>query len=86
MHLYILKPIAPRAYGYVSVSGPWDPWYNKAFGMVVRAACARHARELASEAAGAEGGDAWLDGSLSTCVELAADGDAGVIIQDIANA
>ena len=64
----------------------WEPWYDKAFGFVVRAESEREARLLASNGAGDEGQDAWIDAEASTCVELTADGEAGMIMQDFAHA
>lgn len=75
MKLWILKPIDDQ-------SGPWEPWYDKTFGFIVRAESEEQARVLAAEQCGDEGPDAWLDESLSTCIELTSDGEAGVIIED----
>src|SRR5688572_16143402 len=63
MSLWILEPIDED-------SRPWDPWYEKAFGYVVRAMSEERARQFASEQAGDEGMGAnspWLDPSLSRC-------------------
>lgn len=75
--------------------GPWEPWYDKTFGFVVRAETEEEARRYAQE----EGGDetetypsehpvvpAWTDAKYSTCVELVPEGKAGVIIEDKAHA
>lgn len=73
--LWLLRPI--------SVEGePWKPWYDKCFGMVVRAESEHAAREIAT-ANGAEESDrnGWGP-EWSTCVELTADGDRGVVIAD----
>ena len=56
--------------------------YDEAFGFVVRAISAREARRLASEQAGDEGADAWLDSKKSTCEILRDRGKVGVIIRD----
>ena len=69
---------------------PWDPWYDKAFGFVVRAKTETAAREFAAEDAGDEwrdhgenkGPNPWLEIALSTCVELTADGVEDVVIRD----
>lgn len=81
MHLYILKPIDPA-------SGPWKPWYDKAFGFVVRAASPAKAREIADANAGDENREPgqpehpWLDPKLSDCRVLRPDGKAGLVLQD----
>lgn len=82
MKLWILRPINSEA-------GPWSPWYDKAFGFVVRAESEAAARTLADPNGGDEnrgGRNVWLDQSLSTCVELTSDGAAGVVMQDFAAA
>jgi len=76
---------------------PWEPWYDKAFGFVVRAESADQARRIVTDARGDypedEGPgyevddysgdpDAWLSPEFSTCVELPADGEPGIIIRD----
>ena len=58
------------------------PAPDTVIGFVVRAETETAARMLAREEAGAEGGFVWLDDKLSTCVELLAEGDAGVIVAD----
>lgn len=76
---------------------PWSPWYDKAFGFIVRAETEEEARRLANEQGGDEtgeisndiyriGGDPWLDAKFSECVELTEDGEKGVIIRDFAQA
>jgi hypothetical protein len=87
MRLYLLRPIDDEA-------DPWVPWYDKCFGMVVRAETRQQAREIASK----EGCDEvatwqaekwpnpWLDPDLSTCEQLWRAGDPGVIIQDVHSA
>lgn len=62
--------------------GPWDPWYDKTFGMVVRAKDEQEARALAARSCAYEGEDAWLDSQFSTCVELPKKGESGVILVD----
>lgn len=93
MKLWLLRPI-DRPMG----DDPWDPWYDKAFGFVVRADTEDEARNLAHEEAGDENRgkfldreiaktkSPWLDRAYSTCVELTADGVAEVIIRDFAAA
>lgn len=79
MRLWELRPIDKD-------SGPWEPWYDKAFGFVVRADTEAQARLLASAQAGDEKAAAWLDASLSRCEELTDDGEASVVMQDFASA
>ena len=73
---------------------PWEPWYDKTFGVVVRAGSEGDARRLANESGGAEvgpirtdeyrtGGDPWLDPAYSTCEELTGNGEAGVLLRDL---
>lgn len=66
----------------IGVGGHWSPWYDKAFGFVVRAESETEARALAAKVAGDEGEVAWTDKGSSTCIELTADGEAGVVIRD----
>ncbi len=78
MKLWILRPIKEHAL--------WTPWYDKAFGFVVRAKTEKDARTFAAQQAGDEGSKAWLEPSFSTCEELRLKGDAGVVIIDFAAA
>lgn len=92
MKLWILRPIEKEG------DNPWDPWYDKAFGFVVRAATEKKAREIAHGEAGDEnrgkflGGKIadtngpWLDAKYSTCEILTAKGDEVLIMQDFAAA
>lgn len=92
MKLWILRPNA-----LYDESSPWEPWYDKAFGFVIRAETEQRAREIANENGGNEvgeindnpyrvGGDPWLDITLSSCIELKIDGDEEMIIRDFASA
>ncbi|HVM93908.1 MAG TPA: hypothetical protein VMT67_13890 [Terriglobales bacterium] len=68
---------------------PWSPWYDKMFGLVVRAETEQKAREVANEKSGDETWefkDAWLNPSYSTCDELHLDGEEGAIIIDFRQA
>ena len=71
MKLWILQPIEP-----------WDPWYDRAFGFVVRAQTEQEARVLASTEAGDEGGSSWQDEDKTTCYELTAEGFSCVVLRD----
>lgn len=69
----------------------WEPWYDKAFGFVVRADTEEQARLLAHGDSGDEtpwqkDTGPWLDPAQSTCEELTANGEAGVVIRDFAAA
>jgi hypothetical protein len=68
MKLFLLLPVRP-----------WTPWYDRCFGMVVRAKDEDSARMFATQ----NDGDQWLDSKLTTCAELMSDGDAGIIIRDM---
>ena len=87
MKLWILRP----AQNLDSADDPWEPWHNKVFGFVVRAETETQAREMAQEHAGnekytSEGNtrEPWKDPKYSSCVELLADGVAGVEMMDLA--
>lgn len=84
MKLYLLRPIDENDVG--SLDNPWEPWYDKAFGFVVRAKDEETARKLASEKCGDEKANAWLDAKYSTCDELTSNGEAKVVIRDFASA
>lgn len=75
MNLYILKPVED-----------WKPWYDKAFGFVVRAASVADARIFAATEHGDEGECAWLDPLQTTCELLTADGEAGTVLRHFASA
>lgn len=79
MKLWILRPIDPNG-------GPWFPWYDKAFGFVVRAESEKEARELVAFDAGDESWEAWVDSKYSSCVELTPIGEREIIIKDFAAA
>lgn len=85
MKLWLLEPLSDLEPGF----SPWVPWYDKAFGFVVRAETEEQARELAH----AQGGDEnraehepWKNPLLSSCKELTAEGPAEVVIQDFKSA
>lgn len=65
-------------------NNPWEPWYDKAFGFVIRADNEDSARELIKEkdASGMEGNDPWLNPRYSTCEEITPDGKPEIIITD----
>ena len=84
MKLWILKPIS------TDEGTAWSPWYDKAFGFIVRAETEAMARIIADESAGNENDNAvlpWLDPSQSSCTELTPDGGAeGLVMMDFAQA
>lgn len=85
MRLWLLRPEE----GLGGRPSPWEPWYDKAFGFVVRANSEAEARKLAHEGAGDEnrsGKSPWLTSAYSTCVRLPSKGEAGVVMQDFASA
>ena len=91
MKLWLLRPQPDLE------QSPWEPWYDKAFGFVVRAETEQEARELADEHGGDERRDmarfletsrpdAWSNPVYSTCIELAVEGKAEMIIRDFKSA
>ena len=75
MKLWLLKPYED-----------WEPWFDKAFGFVIRAETEEAARAIASENAGDEGGTPWLLSSHTSCVELLPEGESGLVLRDFAAA
>lgn len=94
MKLWLLRPVDDLPDG----DNPWEPWYDKAFGFVVRAESEADARALADRDAGdenrgvflgrktADTKNPWLDSRYSTCAELTAEGEPRVVIKDFASA
>ncbi len=90
MKLWILRPTENLPEG----DNPWEPWYDKTFGFVVRAENEQIARQMAHDAGADENRgeflmkpiaktkEPWIDARYSTCVELTKDGEAGVVMQD----
>ena len=81
--LFLLKPTEDSR---LRSDSPWDPWYDKAFAFVVRAADESEARELASEDCGDEGREVWLDSTITSCDVLDSNGPSHVICRDYASA
>jgi hypothetical protein len=73
--LWMLRPRNPK-------SGPWEPWYDRCFGMVIEAATEDRARQLANGSCGLEG-KIWADKLAASCDELRPGGKEGVVLQDI---
>ena len=94
MKLWLLRPVD----GLDKGDNPWEPWYGKSFGFVVRAETEDAARELANAEAGDENRGVfldvktanttqpWKDAKYSTCTELLPNGEAEVVMQDFARA
>lgn len=94
MKVYILRPQD----NLNNNDNPWEPWYDKSFGFIVRANSEQEARQIANENAGDENRgeflneriantqSPWLDEKYSFCKELTGDGDSGMIMQDFARA
>ena len=83
MKLWLLRPVK----GLPDNDNPWDPWYDKPFGYVVRAKTEGEARKIAEDKSGtALKKHTWLNPQYSTCVELTSDGLSEVIIEDFAAA
>jgi hypothetical protein len=94
MKLWLLRPVNKLP----DNDDPWEPWFDKAFGFVVRAETEADARDMAHADAGDENRstflgrqtantrEPWKDAKYSTCVELLPDGLAEVVIQDFARA
>ena len=94
MKLWLLRPVDDLPRG----DNPWEPWFDKCFGFVVRAGTESQARQFAHEEAGKENYNTfinrtisnttspWLDPKYSICTELTTDGEVGVIIRDFASA
>ncbi len=90
MKIWLLRPVKDLPKG----DNPWERWYEKSFGFVVRAMNEEDARELAHKNAGNENDpefgatvlkSPWKNPKYSTCVELLADGEAGVVMNDYAS-
>ena len=62
--------------------GPWQTLGAKITGFIVRAEDEEQARRLARDEASAESGYVWIENQFSTCTELLAEGDAGVLMSD----
>jgi hypothetical protein len=72
--LYLLRPVEGDLL--------WEPWYDKIFGLVIRAKTKKQARKMASLQAGYETADAWLNPAHSTCKKLNTAGKDEIVICD----
>lgn len=76
MALWLLKAIDPNG-------GPWSPFPDKTFGLIVRAETEEAARRIAGEVPFIDpGSEVWADNSLVLCSRLTDDGAEGVILVD----
>lgn len=79
----------------VEGAAPWEPWYDKCFGMVIEAADEQSARKIATKESTIQFDseviftgeledypDAWMNPDYSTCVELIPCGESRVILGD----
>lgn len=92
MKLWLLKPVDKLD----EQDNPWNPWYDKVFGFVVRAKTEKSARAIAHENAGdenrgifmnrkiSETTSPWLDPKYSQCLLLSenASGEKGLVLRD----
>jgi hypothetical protein len=92
MAIWILRPVKNLK------NNPWEPWFDKSFGFVVRADSEAHARSLAHKNAGDENGHGnwgghvngftkkpWIDPQYSTCKLLMQEGRNGIVMKDFAS-
>ena len=75
MKLWLLEPVENLETS--GLEDPWEPWYDKVFGIIVAAYTEEQARHLAQKTGGNEvrelkGIRPWLDIRYSTCIELSA--------------
>ena len=73
---------------------PWNPWYDKCFGFVIRADSEEDARQIADVNSGSENDNTflgrtvcntsspWMDPKYSSCTELSDIGPAKMIMRD----
>lgn len=82
--LWLLRPIVK--YGKFD---PWEPWYDKCFGFVIRASSELEARGIANQNAGDENREIdspWLNPKYSSCTELEQKGPVELVIKDFRSA
>ena len=63
----------------------WEPWHDTMAGIVVRAETEEDARAIAHEYSGDEDRQyprPWLDSEVTSCVELTAEGETGMVLCD----
>ncbi len=95
MKLWVITPRTDLEYA----NDPWEPWYDKAFGFVIRAETEEAARQLAQSNSGDESTGEycyekknystrtpWLNRDQSSCVELTPSGKEEIVLRDFAAA
>jgi len=75
MKLWLLRPIDQSVL-------PWSPWRDKVLGFVICAPDEQSARSLAATDPGDEESEAWLDPTISSCIELVPGPYKAVIMRD----
>ncbi|MEX0598578.1 MAG: hypothetical protein WD512_19000 [Candidatus Paceibacterota bacterium] len=68
-------------------NNPWEPWYEKTHGFIIRAETESEARRYADQESGNESSEnlrPWLNQIYSTCKDLAKESKVGVIMTDFA--
>lgn len=81
MKLWLLQLQAQLPPGH----DPWMPWCDKVFSFVIRAETEQQAMGMADQRGGNETTLSirpWPHAKLSTCVELTAEGEPGVVVTD----
>ena len=83
MKLWLLQPVENLPDKY----NPFEPWYDKASGFVIRAETEKKARKIANKNGGDELGldrkdKPWLDPKLTSCRELIPEGKEQLILKD----
>lgn len=94
MNLYLIKPIKKGSKLNPFEGTPWDPWWNKCFGAVMRAGSEAEARQIMSDSEYVGDAEskllkqAWLDESQSkvTCLAEGVSGEKEIILSDFRQA
>lgn len=89
MKLWLLEPLEDESHPFMA--GPWDASRDYFQGFLIRAASEAEARKIAAENGGDEtkqvpGLNPWLDFKSSSCKEVTAEGEPGVVMFDFLNA
>lgn len=97
MNIYLLRPRMDLPDN--KEENPWKPWYNKAFGFVIKAKNEEIARKIAQENSGDEttkhkgeqnfsyDNPVWTEEKYATCIPIEEyDGKLPVIMRDYARA
>ncbi len=83
MAIYLIRPVSG-----MEEKGPWKPWYDKQFGVLVRADRPDAARAMAADGAGDEGAAVWFDPLMTECIDIEnlLEGGPAVLLRDFASA